>query len=255
MKTKLILGVNLLAAVAAAQQNAGPAAQAAQETSGITRTVALKADLASSVLKTLKQRYSYALGVDFANQLKMGSVDLDSEQFTAGLNAVLSGDMPLLTSEAVRNAIVELQSELKRKKLNPTVLPPDVALKAGQEFLKNNKGKEGVVTLASGLQYRVLKAGDGQKPEDDDDVTVHYRGTMLDGAEFDSSYTRGFPLTMRLKDMIPGWKEGIKLMAVGSKFQLFVPSSLAYGEKGSLPRIGPNNMLIFEVDLLATRKQ
>lgn len=255
MRTKIILGMNLLAAVAAAQQNpTAKTTQPAPESQAVVKAVALKADLASSVLKTLKQRYSYALGVDFANQLKLGSVDLDADQFTAGLKAVLEGDMPLLSSEAVRNAIVELQSELKRKKLNPTVLAPDVALKAGQEFLKMNKGKEGMVTLASGLQYRILKAGEGVKPEDGDDVTVHYRGTMLDGAEFDSSYTRGFPLTMPLKDMIPGWKEGLKLMAVGTKFQLFVPADLAYGEKGSLPRIGPNSTLIFEIDLLAAKK-
>ncbi len=255
MKTKIILGMNLLVAVAAAQRNPAPTTvRQNTEAKVAVQPAGMKKAQGAESFTSLKERYSYALGVDLANQLKMGTVDLDPEQFSVALKSVLSGDMPVLNSEEVHTAIVELQAEIKRKKLNPSVLAPDAALKAGQDFLKGNKAREGVVALPSGLQYRIMKAGDGKKPEDGDTITVHYRGTMLDGAEFDSSYARGYPLTMPLNDSITGWKEGLKLIAVGSKVQLFIPANLAYGETGSLPRIGPNSTLIFEIDLLASKQ-
>jgi FKBP-type peptidyl-prolyl cis-trans isomerase FklB len=125
--------------------------------------------------------------------------------------------------------------------------------KAGESFLAENKKKEGVVTLPSGLQYKVLKAGDGKKPTDADTVECHYRGTLINGTEFDSSYLTGQPATFKIAGVIPGWREALKLMPVGSKWQLFVPSQLAYGARGKGGSIGPNAALIFEVELLAIK--
>jgi FKBP-type peptidyl-prolyl cis-trans isomerase FklB len=125
--------------------------------------------------------------------------------------------------------------------------------KAGESFLAENKKKEGVVTLPSGLQYKVLKAGDGKKPTDTDTVECNYRGTHIDGTEFDSSYRTGQPATFKVAGVIPGWREALKLMPVGSKWQIFVPSQLAYGTRGKPGSVGPNAALIFEVELLAIK--
>lgn len=205
------------------------------------------------VLKSPKQRYSYALGMDLGNQLRKQSVELDTELFSKGLKDALSGGKTLLTEAEVRASIGELQAELKRRQVQATKSSSQEELKAGQAFLAENKKKEGVVTLPSGLQYKVLKKGDGKKPTDADTVVCHYRGTLLNGTEFDSSYRRKQPATFPVKGVIPGWREALKLMAVGSRYQLFIPSELAYGQQGAGSQIGPNATLIFEVELLAVK--
>lgn len=204
-------------------------------------------------LKSPKQRYSYALGMDLGNQLRMRSVELDADLFSKGLKDALSGGKTLLTEAEVRASIVELQVEMKRRQIQAAKLSPEDEKKAGQTFLGENKKKAGVVTLPSGLQYKVLKAGDGKKPTDADTVVCHYRGALINGTEFDSSYKRNQPATFAVKGVTPGWREALKLMAVGSKYQLFIPPELAYGEKGAGGLIGPNATLIFEVELLAIR--
>jgi FKBP-type peptidyl-prolyl cis-trans isomerase len=215
-------------------------------------------------LKTQKDKVSYAMGMDLGNQLRKSSIEVDPAVFAQGLKDSLSGAKTLLTEEQVRTAIAELQAEMKRKEaarrkgtseensLEADLLPA-YNKKAGEAFLAANKTKEGVVTLPSGLQYKVLQAGNGKKPTEADTVVCNYRGAFIDGTEFDSSYKRNQPATSAIKGVIPGWREALKLMAVGSKWQLFIPPELAYGEKGSSGAIGPNATLVFDVELLAIK--
>ena len=215
-------------------------------------------------LKTQKDKVSYALGMDLGNQLRKSSIEVDPAVFGQGLKDALSGGKTLLTEEQVRTAISGLQAEMKRKeaarrKGTPEEdsleidLVPAYNKKAGEAFLAANKAKEGVVTLPSGLQYKVLQAGNGKKPTEADTVVCNYRGAFIDGTEFDSSYKRNQPATSAVNGVIPGWREALKLMAVGSKWQLFIPPELAYGEKGSSGAIGPNATLVFDVELLAIK--
>jgi len=215
-------------------------------------------------LKTQKEKISYALGMDLGNQLRKGSVEVDPVLFGQALKDALSGGKTLLTEEQVRAAISELQAELKRKEPADSregtgdnaveaALLAAYNKKTGDAFLAANKKKEGVVALPSGLQYKVLKQGNGPKPAEDGTVVCQYRGTFIDGTEFDSSYRTGQPAALAVKGALPGLREGLKLMAVGSKYQLFTPPELAYGGQGSGRGIGPNITLIFEVELLAIK--
>jgi UDP-GlcNAc:undecaprenyl-phosphate/decaprenyl-phosphate GlcNAc-1-phosphate transferase len=206
-----------------------------------------------SAFNNEKEKLSYALGMDLGNQLRRLAVDLDPTIFAKGLGDALSGGKMLLTEEEARAAVAGLQAEMKRKQAEARKVGAEENQKAGDAFLAENKAKEGVVTLPSGLQYKILKAGDGKKPAPSDTVEVNYRGALLDGAEFDSSYSRGQPATLQVSGVIPGWSEALKLMPVGSKWQLFIPSQLAYGERGAGSSIGPNATLIFEVELLAIK--
>jgi FKBP-type peptidyl-prolyl cis-trans isomerase FklB len=215
----------------------------------------------SSGFQTQKEKVSYALGMDLGNQLRKLSIEVDPSLFGQALKDALSGGKTRLTEAEVRDAISQLQAEMKRKESTKrrgddessveSELLAGYNKKAGETFLADNNKKEGVVTLPSGLQYRIVKAGDGNKPSDDDTVTCQYRATLLDGAEFDSSYRTGHPASVVVKNAIPGWREALKLMAVGSKFQLFIPAELAYGAQGFRGVIGPNSTLIFEVELLS----
>jgi len=211
-------------------------------------------------LKTQKEKLSYAMGADMGKVLRLQEIDVDVDDLIQGLKDGLSGGKLLMTEQelmAIRN---EAQSEMARKQ---AAQKPKRSLaqqkageenkKAGEAFLAANRTKEGVATLPSGLQYRILKAGDGRKPTDADVVECHYRGTLIDGKEFDSSYTRGKPATFSVKGVIPGWTEALKLMPVGSKWQLFIPPQLAYGERGAGRKIGPNETIVFEVELLAVK--
>jgi FKBP-type peptidyl-prolyl cis-trans isomerase FklB len=208
-------------------------------------------------LKSPKEQLSYALGTDLGSQIgrqfKAQSVEIDLDLFVRGFKDSLSGTRLLMTDEQIRAAVAGLQKEVVQKQQAQMAA---VALKnkaEGQAFLDKNKTAEGVVTLPSGLQYKILKAGDGKKPGPDDTVVCNYRGTLIDGTEFDSSYKRNEPATFPVKAVIKGWTEALQLMPVGSKWQLFVPSDLAYGERGAGGSIGPNAMLIFEVELMSIK--
>ncbi len=211
----------------------------------------------ASALKDQKARLSYALGMDLGTQLRTQSVEVDPDIFTQGLKASLSGSKTLLTQEESRAIITELQNEIRKKLMaqqaEKMAQAGEKNKKEGEAFLAANKAKEGVVTLESGLQYKILKAGEGKKPTIDDTVVCNYRGTLVDGTEFDSSYKRNQPATFAVKGVIKGWTEALQLMPVGSKWQLFVPASLAYGERGAGGAIGPNATLIFEVELLSIK--
>ncbi len=207
-------------------------------------------------LKNQKEKLSYALGADLGSQIKKQAIDLDSVIFGQGLKDALSGNKTLLTEEEIKTTIAELQNELRKKQLEGAKVLGEKNKKEGDEFLAQNKTREGVVTLPSGLQYKILKAGEGKKPGVDDTVVCHYRGTLVDGTEFDSSYKRSLPATFAVKGVIRGWTEALQLMPVGSKWQLFIPSALAYGERGAGPAgIGPNATLIFEVELISIQNK
>jgi FKBP-type peptidyl-prolyl cis-trans isomerase len=215
-------------------------------------------------LNTQKEKISYALGMDLGNQLRKQTIDVDPALFEQGLKDALAGGQMLLTERQARDAILVLQAELKKRDADKRRGPDEnnaendaeAALlaaynkRAGDEFLAENRKKEGVVTLPSGLQYKILKAGDGRKPTEADTVVCHYRGMLTNGTEIESSYNREQPATFAVKGVIAGWREALKLMAVGSKYLLFIPPDLAYGERGTNSGIGPNSTILFEVELL-----
>jgi len=201
-------------------------------------------------LKTDKEKISYALGLDLGNQLKRQAVDVDADVFMQGLKASLTGSKPLMTEDEAKAAIAALQGELQKKQAELAKAQGEMNLKDGEIFLAANKSQQGVVTLPSGLQYKVLTTGTGAKPTADDTVVCHYRGTFLNGTEFDSSYKRNQPATFPVKGVIKGWTEALQLMSVGSKWQLWIPASLAYGPAGR-QGIPPNSTLVFEVELIS----
>jgi FKBP-type peptidyl-prolyl cis-trans isomerase FklB len=209
-------------------------------------------------LKTPKEKASYAIGVNIGRGLHRDAVDVDPAILARGLRDGLGGAKTLLTDEEMKGAMVVLQTELRKKQEVRNKEQEAMMLqmgeankKEGEAFLAANKTKDDVVTLPSGLQYKILKAGDGPKPTASDSVVCNYRGTLLDNTEFDSSYKRGQPATFQVGQVIHGWTEALQLMPVGSKWQLFIPAELAYGQQGAGPGIGPNATLIFEVELLS----
>jgi FKBP-type peptidyl-prolyl cis-trans isomerase len=204
-------------------------------------------------LKSEKERLSYAMGMDLGGQLKVQSVDIDPALFAEGLKAALAGGKTLLTDAEAKAAISKLQLARVAKQAAAAQASGAKNKADGDAFLAANKAKEGVVTLPSGLQYKILTAGTGRKPTIDDTVACQYRGTLLDGKEFDSSYKRGQPATFPVKGVIKGWTEVLQLMPVGSKWQVFIPPALAYGERGAGADIGPHATLIFDIELVAIK--
>ncbi len=197
---------------------------------------------------------SYAVGASLGGSVRQLTIEMDHKIVLQGFEDALSGTKLLMSAEDVRATVLQLQREAKEKKGLVTKALSDKNLKDGEAFLAANKGTKGVVVLPSGLQYRILKAGKGNKPTLQDKVVCHYRGTLIDGTEFDSSYARQQPTTFSVARVVKGWTEALQLMSVGSKWQLFIPANLAYGERGS-SRIGPNATLIFEVELIAIQGQ
>lgn len=201
--------------------------------------------------KTEKERISYVIGVNAVNNFKSRGDDFDLEMVIQGLRDAYSGNKLLISEEESSEILDAYRKKQLQKQIEATTILAEKNKKEGDAFLAENKTKEGVVTLASGLQYKIIKAGEGNKPVDSNTVRVHYRGTLLDETEFDNSFKRGQPNSFSLAGIIPGWSEALKLMPVGSKWQLFIPPDLAYGAKGAGNAIGPNATLIFEVELLA----
>lgn len=204
------------------------------------------------VLKTQKEVLSYGIGVNIAKSFKKNEIEFDLELLTKGLKDGLSGEKLLMPEKELRKVMNALQSEVRRRDA-ATHRTAVVENKAkGDAFLAGNKTKNGVIALASGVQYRVLKEGDGKKPTDADMVECNYRGTLLDGTEFDGT-DPGRPATLKVAQLIAGWKEALKLMPAGSKWEIFIPPQLAYGQRGVGSDIGPNETLVFEVELLAVK--
>ena len=203
-------------------------------------------------LKTQKDKVSYSIGQDIGNNLKRQSLDVDTEIMARGLKDAFTGAKSLLTEAEVQSAMQALQKDMMAKHDAQVQKVAADQQKAGDAFLAENGKKEGVVTLPSGLQYKVIKAGTGKIPKATDTVMAHYRGALVDGTEFDSSYKRGEPTTFPVNRVIPGWQEALQKMPVGSKWQVFIPSNLAYGPPGQGP-IPPNATLVFDMELVGIK--
>jgi FKBP-type peptidyl-prolyl cis-trans isomerase FklB len=208
---------------------------------------------APMALTTPKQKSSYAIGLSIGKTMKRDGVDVDSAALARGLRDAVSGNKPLLSDQDAQAALVALQLEVRKRQEALHALALEANKKEGDAYLALNKAKDGVVTLPSGLQYKILKEGTGPKPTVSDTVVCNYKGTLISGKEFDSSAKHGQPATFPVGQVIKGWTEALQLMPVGSKWQLFVPSDLAYGERGAGAgsEIDPNATLIFEVELLS----
>jgi FKBP-type peptidyl-prolyl cis-trans isomerase len=205
------------------------------------------------VLQSGRDKVSYAVGVNMARTFKKQNIDVDLDLVIKGLKDGLSGERMLMPEREYRQVMQQFQADVRRTMVLDMRSAALENKKKGAEFLAANKTREGVVTLPSGVQYTILKAGDGRKPTDDDTVLCNYRGTLLDGTEFEASEP-GKPVTMKVAYLFPGWKEAMKLMPVGSKWKIFVPSDLAYGERARGSEIvGPNETVILEVELLAIK--
>lgn len=202
-------------------------------------------------LTTQEQKFSYALGMKMGQNLHKQSVPVDPAIFNRGLKDGIAGGKTLLTDDEAQAAVMAVQNDLRKKQQEKMQETAAANKKEGEAFLAENKAKEGVVTLPSGLEYKIVKEGTGPKPTATDSVVCNYRGTLINGTEFDSSYKRGQPATFPVGGVIKGWTEALQLMPVGSKWQLFIPADLAYGERGPDPSIGPNATLLFEVELLS----
>jgi FKBP-type peptidyl-prolyl cis-trans isomerase len=237
----------------AAKAPQSPAAKApAPKTGSATGGKAPAAKTQSpTTLSTPKDKLSYAIGLNIGRSLGKDAVDVDPEIVAQGFKDALSGGKTLLTDEEAKAAIVALQADLRKKQEETMKAAGEANKKQGDAFLAANKAKEGVVTLPSGLQYKIMTPGTGPKPAATDTVVCNYRGTLIDGTEFDSSYKRGQPATFPVGQVIPGWTEALQLMPVGSKWQLFIPPDLAYGERSPSPVIGVNSTLIFDIELLS----
>jgi FKBP-type peptidyl-prolyl cis-trans isomerase len=220
-------------------------------------TVALGACQAgpSADLESFEGRSSYAVGVDIGNNLERTGVELDLSGVLRGISDVLEGREAQLTDAEIREVLQELSTRMQTAQAQQFEEATTRNAEEGAAYLAENGQREGVITTASGLQYEVLTQGDGPRPTAEHTATVNYRGTLVDGTEFDSSYEGGEPVTFPISRVIPGWTEALQLMPVGSKYRFVIPSNLAYGERGSGPVIGPNATLIFEVELLAIAQQ
>jgi len=234
-----------------------PAAPAATTPKATTpaKKAGTAASAAAPALTTKKQKFSYALGMNIGSglgtNLKKQSVEFDPALVAQGLKDALIGGKTRLTEEEAKAVLTEVQNAVRKEQQERTEQAGAKNKSEGEAFLAANKSKEGVVTLPDGLQYKIEKAGTGPKPAATDSVVCNYKGTLINGTEFDSSYKRGQPATFGVGQVIKGWTEALQLMPVGSKWQLFIPGSLAYGERGAGGEIGPNSTLIFEVELIS----
>ena len=205
------------------------------------------------VLKDQKEKISYSIGLNIGTNLKAQNIDINPDLLARGIKDALTGTQPLLTQEEIKEVLSAFQKEMAAKADVKRSAISEKNKTEGAAFLAENGKKEGVVTLPSGLQYKILNAGTGAKPKATDKVVTNYKGTLIDGSEFDSSYSRGAPSEFPVNKVIAGWTEALQLMETGSKWQLFIPANLAYGEKGYADAIAPNSVLVFELELISIK--
>ena len=206
-----------------------------------------------TTLKDDRDKVSYSIGLDIGNTFKKQNMDINPEALLSGLKDATSGAKPQMTDEEMQKTMTAYSATMREKQMAVSKEAGAKNAAEGEKFLAENKGKEGVKTTASGLQYKVIKEGTGPSPKETDTVETHYRGTLLNGTEFDSSYARNEPATFPVNRVIKGWTEALQMMKVGSKYQLFIPANLAYGERGAGQEIGPNSTLMFDVELLGIK--
>jgi FKBP-type peptidyl-prolyl cis-trans isomerase FklB len=248
--------VNLMAAgifllgSGAAQQTPSSTKTAQSSTTTPHRKTTVATTPKPLVLTTEKDKQSYAIGLNVGKSLHRDAIDVEPKIVLQGIQDALANGKVLLTDDQIKTVMTDLQNQVRQQQEEKRLALTESNKKEGDAFLAANGTKEGVVTLPSGLQYKILVAGTGAKPSATDSVVCNYRGTLLDSTEFDSSYKRGQPATFPVSGVIKGWSEALQLMPVGSKWQLFIPSDLAYGERGQGP-IGPNATLVFEVELMS----
>jgi FKBP-type peptidyl-prolyl cis-trans isomerase FklB len=204
-------------------------------------------------LKDQKDKASYSIGYDIGSTFKKQNIDLNMDALMSGMKEGLAGQEGTLSKEEREKTLEAFQKEMMEKQVAASKEAATKNAAEGEKFLAENKNKEGVKTTGSGLQYKVLKEGSGPSPKETDTVVTNYKGTLLDGTEFDSSYKRNEPATFPVNRVIKGWTEALQLMKPGAKYQLFIPAALAYGERGAGRDIGPNATLIFEVELLSIK--
>ena len=272
VKTSIFAGfsiASLLLAGTARAQSTAPASQATSSTTPAAAASPAKTQKPPSAaakpgqatgaktetplaLKTQKDKASYAVGLGLGKSLKRDGVDVDPAIVSRGLRDAIAGGKTLLTDDEVKATMTAVQADVRKRQEVKMQAAGETNKQEGEAFLAANKSQEGVVALPSGLQYKILKEGTGPKPTATDSVVCNYRGTLLNNTEFDSSYKRGQPITLPVNGVIKGWTEALQLMPVGSKWQLFVPSDLAYGARGAGGGvIGPNATLVFEIELLS----
>ena len=212
--------------------------------------VALTAQAADAPLTTEVQKFSYTVGVQMGQTLKRDAKEVDVDLVARAIKDVMAGKKLLLSQEDMQKTMESFQQKQQQKQASMG----DKNEQVGAEYLTANKKKDGVVETASGLQYKVIKAGSGDKAKATDTVVVHYKGTLINGTEFDSSYKRNEPTSFRVNQVIQGWQEALQLMSPGAKYQLAIPGKLAYGPRGAGGQIGPNETLLFDVELLEIKK-
>lgn len=236
----------------AAKSGEGQASSTAKKPATAAKKATTAAPLA---LKTDKEKQSYAMGMNLGIGLHRQSMTLDPALVARGLRDAQTGGKTAMTEEEARTAVQQFQNEVRQKMQTSAQQQGASNRKEGEEFLAANKAKPGVIALPDGLQYKILKEGDGPKPTASDTVSCNYRGTLINGKEFDSSYKRGQPASFPVGGVIKGWTEALQLMPVGSKWELYIPADLAYGDRGAGQDIGPGDTLIFEIELLGIQKQ
>ncbi|MFZ3265849.1 MAG: FKBP-type peptidyl-prolyl cis-trans isomerase [Terriglobales bacterium] len=253
----LLAAGTMLVANGSAQQTPAATNTTPPKSSAKKPATATKSAAEAPTFKSRKEKFSYALGMNIGNglgaNLKKQSVEVDPSLVAEGLKDAMAGAKMRLTEEEAKTVLTEVQNEVREQQQEKVKEAAGKNKTEGEKFLVANKDKEGVVTLPSGLQYKILKEGAGPKPTATDTVECNYRGTLLDGTEFDSSYKRGQPATFPVSGVIKGWTEALQLMPLGSKWQLFIPSDLAYGPRGAGAEIGPDATLIFEVELISIK--
>lgn len=209
---------------------------------------------ATSDPQTDAQKFGYAIGVDIGRSLAPVKGQVDVASLVQGLEETIAGKEPRIADEEREKIKADISRKLQEQQQEERTAKAAAAKEAGEKYLADNAKRDGVKTTDSGLQYEVVTEGSGATPKKDDKVTVHYKGMLIDGSEFDSSYSRGQPVTFPLGNVIPGWTEGLQLMKVGGKSKLYIPAVLGYGERGAGARIGPNETLVFEVELISIEK-
>lgn len=214
-------------------------------------TFALAAAQDKSPLKSQQDKVSYGIGLNMGRNLKRQGIEVAPDALIKGVRDAVEGNTPLLSDEEIRTVMFALQMEMRGKRRQRNQQIGEENKREGEAFLAKNRQKPGVTTAASGLQYKVITEGTGKSPSVNDTVTAHYKGTLIDGKVFDSSYDRGKPARISVSGVIPGWTEALQMMKVGAKWMLWIPAKLGYGERGSGQHIGPNTVLIFEIELIA----